>query len=228
MTSGGQDIFNTSDQFRFVYQPVTGDTQVVAYVGSLTVTDTWAKAGVMIRADSTAPAAEATTVISGSNGWQFDRRLVPGGITYDTNGSSGTAPAWIRIVREGNLFSSYSSSNGSQWTLIGTDTITMPATVYVGLAVTSHNTSATTTATFSNVTVSKPTSSNTAPTVSISAPAAGTSYTAPASMTISATAGDTDGSVSKVDFYAGSTLVGSDTSSPYSSPGTTSQRARTA
>jgi 3-deoxy-7-phosphoheptulonate synthase len=71
----------------------------------------------------------------------------------------------------------------------------MPATVYVGLAVTSHNPSAVATATISNVAVSKPTSNNTAPTVSISAPAAGTSYSAPASMTISATAGDTDGSI---------------------------------
>ncbi len=47
-------------------------------------------------------------------------------------------------------------------------------------------------------------------------PAAGTTFTAPASIVISASAADTDGSVSKVDFYAGATLVGSDTASPYS------------
>jgi chitinase len=91
----------------------------------------------------------------------------------------------------------------------------MPATVYVGLAVTSHTTTATATATFSNVAVSAPTSSNTPPTVSISAPASGASYTAPANIPISATAGDMDGSVARVDFYAGTQLMGSATASPF-------------
>ena len=118
-------------------------------------------------------------------------------------------------MREGNLFSAYQSQDGSQWTLVGSDTVSMPATVYVGLAVTSHNPAATATATFSNVAVSTPTSANKPPTVSISAPASGASYTAPASIAITATAGDTDGSIVKVDFYAGTQLLGSDSSSPF-------------
>ena len=64
------------------------------------------------------------------------------------------------------------------------------------------------------VTVGSPT--NNPPTVSITAPAAGTRYTAPASITITAAAADSGGTVSKVEFYAGTTLVGTDTSSPYS------------
>lgn len=58
--------------------------------------------------------------------------------------------------------------------------------------------------------------SNKAPTASITAPTATTSLKAPASVTISATASDADGSIAKVDFYIGTTLVGSDNSSPYS------------
>ncbi len=92
----------------------------------------------------------------------------------------------------------------------------MPSTVYVGLAVTSNAATATATATFSNVAVAAPTSTNKPPTVALSAPAGGSTYTAPASVTLTATAGDVDGSISKVDFYAGTQLVGSDTSSPYS------------
>ncbi|MCP2363607.1 hypothetical protein HD597_010627 [Nonomuraea thailandensis] len=55
----------------------------------------------------------------------------------------------------------------------------------------------------------------TAPTVSLTAPTAGQTFTAPATVAISANAADADGTVAKVDFYQGSTLLGTDTSSPY-------------
>ncbi len=59
-------------------------------------------------------------------------------------------------------------------------------------------------------------SSNVAPTVSISSPTNNATFTAPASITISATATDSDGSIAKVEFYNGTTLLGSDNASPYS------------
>ncbi len=58
--------------------------------------------------------------------------------------------------------------------------------------------------------------SNQAPTAAITAPSAGATFTAPASYEIAANAADTDGTISKVEFYRGSTLVGTDTTSPYS------------
>jgi uncharacterized protein (DUF1800 family) len=59
------------------------------------------------------------------------------------------------------------------------------------------------------------TAPNTPPTVSLTNPAAGASFTAPAQITVSANAADSDGRVAKVDFFAGSTLIGSATSAPY-------------
>ena len=59
-------------------------------------------------------------------------------------------------------------------------------------------------------------SGNLPPSVSITSPQAGASYTADASITIEANASDSDGSVSKVEFFAGSTLLGQDTTAPYS------------
>jgi hypothetical protein len=55
-----------------------------------------------------------------------------------------------------------------------------------------------------------------APTVSITAPLANAQYTVPASVTINATAADADGTVTKVEFFNGSTLLGTDLTSPYS------------
>jgi hypothetical protein len=58
-----------------------------------------------------------------------------------------------------------------------------------------------------------PPSGNLPPTVSIVTN--GTSFTAPATVTLTATASDSNGTVSKVDFYQGTTLLGTDTTSPY-------------
>lgn len=56
---------------------------------------------------------------------------------------------------------------------------------------------------------------NIAPTVNITSPANNASFAAPATITFNANALDTDGSVSKVEFYNGNTLLGSDNASPY-------------
>jgi hypothetical protein len=58
--------------------------------------------------------------------------------------------------------------------------------------------------------------SNVPPTVSVTTPANNASFTAPATINITANAADTDGSVANVQFYNGGTLLGTDTSSPYS------------
>jgi hypothetical protein len=56
---------------------------------------------------------------------------------------------------------------------------------------------------------------NQAPVVSITAPADNASFTAPANVTLSATASDADGTVTKVDFYNGNTLLGTDPTASY-------------
>ena len=57
---------------------------------------------------------------------------------------------------------------------------------------------------------------NTAPTVSLTAPTNGVSYSAPASVTVNATASDADGSIVRVDFLANGAVVASATNAPYS------------
>jgi hypothetical protein len=56
---------------------------------------------------------------------------------------------------------------------------------------------------------------NEPPTVSLTSPASGATFTAPATVALAANAADSDGTVARVDFFQGSTLLGSDTSSPY-------------
>ncbi len=55
-----------------------------------------------------------------------------------------------------------------------------------------------------------------APNVSITSPIEAASFTAPANITINATASDADGSISKVEFFNGTSLLGTSETSPYS------------
>jgi regulation of enolase protein 1 (concanavalin A-like superfamily) len=218
VTGSGPNICCTSDQFQFVYQPITGDTQIIALVASLQASHAWSKAGLMMRSALTGPAVQTSVFALGSNGSTgvvMRSRLWPGGLSYDGALTAGTTPRWLRLVREGGVFSAYLSKSGSDWTLVGTEYMAMPATVYVGLAVTSRDPSALATAQFSNVAISKPRGRNHPPTVSISNPKTGATYTAPANISITATAGDVDGSITRGAFYAGTQLVGSDSTNPF-------------
>jgi len=60
-----------------------------------------------------------------------------------------------------------------------------------------------------------PGAANQAPTVSLTSPANGTTYTAPATVNLAATASDSDGTIASVRFYSGTTLLNTATSSPY-------------
>jgi hypothetical protein len=107
-------------------------------------------------------------------------------------------------------------------TLVGTDTTNAYSAVWTGATAGTYSLTAravdddgaTRTSTAVSITVTS--APNQLPTVSITSPIAGQSFTAPASITMAAAASDSDGTVSGVDFYVGTQLIASDTSSPYS------------
>jgi glucose/arabinose dehydrogenase len=62
---------------------------------------------------------------------------------------------------------------------------------------------------------STPPTGNQPPTVAITSPANGASFTAPADVTITASASDSDGAVTNVSFFDGTTFLGQTNNSPY-------------
>jgi hypothetical protein len=147
----GADIWGTADAFQFAYHAFAGDGDIIARVASITNTNSWTKAGVMIRATLAAGSPHAFVLVSPSKGVAFQRRATANGTTDSTPGTLSTAPRWVKLTRSGNLFTAYESGDGSTWTPIGSATISMPSSVFAGLAVTSHTTSATATAVFDGV-----------------------------------------------------------------------------
>ena len=149
----GDDIWNTADAFQYAYQSLTGDGSIIARVASQQNTDPWAKAGVMIRETLTAGSTHAFMAITPGNGAAFQRRTTTGGSSLNTGGYSVTAPYWVRLMRTGTTFTGFISSDGKNWTQVGSDTISMASSVYIGLAVTAHNNTVLNTSTFDNVSV---------------------------------------------------------------------------
>ena len=153
---------------------------------------------------------------SKGNGTTFQRRIDPGGFSVFTPGPANAAPMWVRLVRSANQFTAYASTDGVKWTTIGTDTVPMGSGVYIGLAVTSHDVSSKATAAIDQFKLSQTSAPpNQPPVVSVTAPTGGSKFTAPANITVTAQASDPENRLSRVDFFAGSTKIGSLTAAPF-------------
>ncbi|HEX8994998.1 MAG TPA: PQQ-binding-like beta-propeller repeat protein [Ktedonobacterales bacterium] len=153
----GADIFGTSDQFHYVWEAMAGDGTLSAHVASQTNTSSWAKAGLMLRLTSDPGSPFYDVVVSPSNGIVAQWRKVQGGKAQGTASVTGlAAPVWVEISRNGTTYSGYYSVDGVTWTLIPGSTVSIAAltgSLDAGMAVTSHKTTAVSTATFDSLTV---------------------------------------------------------------------------
>jgi regulation of enolase protein 1 (concanavalin A-like superfamily) len=146
----GHDIWENADGFRFVYRQLTGNGLVEAQVTSLTNTNPWAKAGVMIRQTLAPESRNVFVFATPNNGIAAQARTTAGGTTSFTPGPWANAPHWLRLVRTANRITAYASPDAITWTEIAAYDIEMSSTVYVGFAVTSHDKTQLNTAVFTD------------------------------------------------------------------------------
>ncbi len=137
--SGG-DIWGNADAFHFVWQPVTGDCEIVARVTAVPASPSQAKVGLMIRSDFARDASHGSVVISAGSKVQFLSRAANGKPTTSKDKPGMTVPRWLKLVRKGATITGYDSADGQAWTESGHETLTgIGATAFVGLVVCSHN-----------------------------------------------------------------------------------------
>ncbi|HTW95230.1 MAG TPA: fibronectin type III domain-containing protein [Tepidisphaeraceae bacterium] len=109
------------DQVNYLWQPITGDSTIVALVTSPPT----GTAGLMLRDSLATNSAFAFVAMNGS-GIQFKARSVTGGATMATAGipRSGSAE-YLELVSDGPTVSGYVSTTGmpGSWTLVGTSPI---------------------------------------------------------------------------------------------------------
>ncbi|HZL34266.1 MAG TPA: NF038122 family metalloprotease [Tepidisphaeraceae bacterium] len=150
LASGGNDIYSIGDSFHYVYQPVRGDFTMIARVADFNAANPWAKAGIMFRQSLFQNAANVFLCVTNTNGVQFTRRQTPGALT-GAQVAAGIAPQWLKIIRQGDLFTAYRSDDGLLWKQVGRQSVHLGSSVTMGLAVTSQNSAVLSTADFTNV-----------------------------------------------------------------------------
>ncbi|MCD8326142.1 MAG: Ig-like domain-containing protein, partial [Lachnospiraceae bacterium] len=155
----------TTDDFQFVYQELTGDMEIITKFDSYTPVDNHTFQGLMFRSsleDDAATVALCFTMVKVDETtiwscFMVNRESDGGSIqkiteTIDSPEAAEAAGiplianltfkegneylgTWLKLVREGDTFTGYVSSDGSVWQKVGTLTADIPDTAYVGFAV---------------------------------------------------------------------------------------------
>ena len=153
ITGSGADIWGTADAFYYVYEPLTGDGTITTRLCAEQNTGINAKAGVMMRESLSAGARHVLVDWMPQNTVETLCRNATGGSTVAFWVNNVTTEPWLRLKRQGNVFTGYYSLDGTNWTLTTQQTVAMTNAIYVGLAVTSHDTTQMNESVFDRVTV---------------------------------------------------------------------------
>ncbi len=132
--ASGNDIWGRKDGFHYIYRQMTGNGEIIARVDDIGYNNFWDLAGVMMRADLNPKSKNVLMAVNAGGKAFMQRRKFTGWYTGIRFGGSGNTPKWVKLVRYGNFFAGYKSSNGANWTWVGTFYVHMPHTLYVGIA----------------------------------------------------------------------------------------------
>ncbi len=152
ISSAGNSIGGDSDQFNFDYELQTGNFDISVRLAGLGLSEMWTQAGLMARASLAAGSPFAAALATpGINGEYFtDRAAINGPAATAGNFPVNYPNTWLRLNRVGNVFSGFGGYDGTNWTLLGSATITLPSQIYLGFSVASDSTNQPVTAQFLN------------------------------------------------------------------------------
>jgi autotransporter-associated beta strand protein len=160
VSGAGAGINNAADAFQFAYVSTTSTSYSVTARVTTPLTGT-AKAGVMIRRDTTSARVRMVAVMLEPNGGNYQVRFASrtstnGNVSWSSAVTGLTLPRWLKLTRASNNdYTGYVSSDGLTWTQVGTvnNSNISSTTAYAGLVVSSGSTSSLASETFDNVSV---------------------------------------------------------------------------
>ncbi len=141
LLAGAGNIGGTSDNFRFVYQPLSGDGWILAQVASLKSSAGTGSIGVMMRESLSSNARCAYVGVSAGGALFSQSRSGTGNSSTAASIDSGSPPnITLYLFRTGDSFYYY-TYNGISWVWGNIGTISMASNIYVGLAAASGSAS---------------------------------------------------------------------------------------
>ena len=135
VTGAGAGIGGAADQFTFLHQRLTGDGVVKVRMLSM-AGPAGAEIGLMFR-ESLNRDSRHGSFMAGA-GLTLRRRTTTGGTSAQTTAPRPGNPFWMKLERAGSTLTASTSLDGSQWSVIGTQTVPMQPILYVGIAITSR------------------------------------------------------------------------------------------
>jgi glucan 1,3-beta-glucosidase len=153
--ASGSDVYGTEDQFRFVYKKISGDFTLSATVDYLTFTNTYAKAGLMVRQDLDKNSAFATVNIFPDGSIEIGVRPAKGQSVSTRIVMGPELPGiHLKLVRKGNTVTRYIALGSVKWDMLDSVEFESLATdVHAGVYCTSHDNSTLATAKFRDIKV---------------------------------------------------------------------------
>jgi alpha-N-acetylglucosaminidase len=143
--AGGNDLWGGTNQFASIYRPgaLGSSSTVTTRVVSQERTGPWARSGIVVRNDLTADGSAGflNLSVTPDNGCVLSWDSDGNGELDSIDLSSGfAAPVYLKLTRDGTSFTASCSSDGSQWTTVGTATLaSAAANEDVGLVATAAN-----------------------------------------------------------------------------------------
>lgn len=146
-------IDNPSDSFYYVYKTMHGNGAITARV-TIDGFSTNSRAGLMMRESLAYNSRDVFSIfVPNRKNAIFGFRTATGNHTANvwTPGYEETT-LWVRLVREGDVFTGFVSKDGINWAQTGRTTLKLPSTLYVGMASASYHSAGMQTTTFEQVT----------------------------------------------------------------------------
>ena len=152
----GHSIGGVSEDCTGIFRRLSGDGVITARLADIMDTTginyPLGKFGLMIR-QSNDPSEKAAAVFEtrspfyGKGFMSRTSRATSGQV----NLTVGDGATWLKLVRSGQLITGYNSNDGTNWTLVGSNSIVMSDPVLVGMFAESETNSSIASATFDNV-----------------------------------------------------------------------------
>jgi len=137
---GGRDMWNNHDEFRFVWQKVSGDFDFEAAIESLDETFMYAKAGIMIRGGLEPDAPHVLIHVFPNSQVSVGWRPMKGANMQERKFPIREFPVRLQLNKSGNQVRTAWSVDGIRWISGGTYTFDwLSGECYAGLAVLSHD-----------------------------------------------------------------------------------------